>query len=191
MFGLRDEAEGITFEPVESPLEQAERWVSWAASAAHDTASSWSGNSDNTRYNLNQFWSLKSEHYDEDPQAWDELDLRAHKAWAALAELGMVKDNPPAQKRYQDEAQTAYAGAIAAAERLGKPTDVLRINAGGSGEWFSTVKSLGNSIDDRMSVAVMDRVDQLLDEAASLLGVPLWAWGLGAIGIAWILWGRK
>jgi hypothetical protein len=103
----------------------------------------------------------------------------------------MVKDNPPAQKKYQDEAQTAYAGAIAAAERLGKSTAVLQLNAGGSSEWYGTVKSLGNTIDDRMTVAVMDRVDQLLDDAASLLGVPLWAWGLGAVGIAWILWGRK
>lgn len=191
MNGLHDEAEGITFENVVPPVEQAARFVQWAETGAGSGGNglSWSDRSGDVRYNLAQFWSLKNEFYNEDPATWERLDLRAHKAWAALAELGMVADNPPAQARYQQEAQQAYRGAIAAAGRLGQSTQALELNAGQSSEFYGQAQRAG--IDDTMRAALEDRVKELVDDAASLLGLPVWAWGVGALGLAWLLWGRK
>jgi hypothetical protein len=175
------------------PLTTGGQFVQWAETGAGSAGNSmsWDDRSAQVRYNLNQFWSLKNANYNDDPNAWDKLDLRAHKAWAALAELGMVSDNPPAQAKYQSEAQQAYLGAIAASERLGKDTTVLQMNAGNSENWYGEVKSLGNSIDDRLTVALKDRVNVLLDEANSILGLPLWAWGIGAAAVLWLLYGRR
>lgn len=188
---LRDEAEGITFENVISPLEQAATFVQWAEYGAGSggNGSAWSGRSQDVKYNLGQFWNLKNQFYAEDPEAWDKLDLRAHKAWAALSELGMIADNPPAQAKYIGEAQQAYAGAIAAANRLGKSTTALELNAGRSVEFYDQAHRAG--IDDSMRAAVEDRVRDLVEDAGSLFDIPMWAWALGAVSVAWILWGRK
>jgi len=191
MRGLHDEAEGITFENVLSPLEQAERFVQWAEAGAGSRGNGlpWSDRSGDVRYNLGQFWSLKGQAYGEDPAAWDRLDLRAHKAWAALAELGMIADNPPAQARYQQEAQQAYAGAIAIAGRLNQSTAALLQNAGRSSEFYGQAQRGG--IDDTMTAAVRDRVNELVDEASQLLGIPTWAWAVGGVGLAYLLWVRR
>jgi hypothetical protein len=189
MRGLGDEAEGIQYEPVISPLEDAGRWVQWAETSSTASTLDWSGNSDNTRYNLSQFWTLKRDHYDEDPEAWDRLDLRAMKAWAALAEMGMVKDNPPANPKYQQEAQQAYAGAIAAAQRLGVSTSSLEHNQTNSAAWYQQAQ--GKGIDDTMKAAVTDRVNELLADVNGLLGLPMWAWVVGGVGLLWLLYGRK
>lgn len=190
-YRLADEGQGATWENVVPPIERAQEFVGWAETGAGSAGGGrpWSDRSAEVRWNLNQFWSLKAENYQENPAAWDLLDHRAHRAWAALAELGMIADNPPAQERYQREAQQAYAGAISAAERAGKDTTSLRLNSQHSGEFFSQAKAAG--IDDSMRKALEDRVSELVNDAASLLGVPLWAWGLGAVGLAWVLWGRK
>jgi len=186
---LADEAEGIYYEPVVTPLEDASRWVQWAETSATASSLDWDRNSQDTRYNLNQFWTLKRDHYNEDPTAWDRLDLRAFKAWAALAELGMVKDNPPAKPQYQTEAQQAYAGAIATAQRLGVSTSALEHNAAFSGDWFREAQTKG--IDDSMKAAVTDRVNELLEEVNGILGLPIWVWVAGGAGLLWLLYGRK
>ena len=191
MFGLRDEGQGATWENIVPPIERAAEFVGWAETGAGSAGGgrSWSERSNEVRWNLGQFWSLKAESYHEDPAAWDALDHRAHRAWAALAELGMIADNPPAQEKYAQEAQEAYSGAIAAAQRIGKETTSLSLNSQRSREFFGLAKTAG--IDDSMKKALEDRVSELVNDAASLLGVPLWAWGLGAVGLAWVLWGRK
>jgi hypothetical protein len=188
---LADEAEGIVFDPVTSPLDDAERWVQWAETAASSSALSWAGNSDNTRYNLGQFWALKAANYNDDPTAWDRLDLRAMKAWAALAELGTIKDNPPAQTRYKDEARQAYAGAQAVADRLGISPGLYVKRAAESETYFAQIKASGSALDSRLSVAITDRATALLDEAGGLLGQPAWVWAVGGLALAWLLWGRK
>lgn len=191
MFGLSDEGQGATWENVIPAIERAEQFVQWAETGAGSAGGgrSWSDRSAEVRYNLAQFWILKGESYGDDPAAWDALDHRAHRAWAALAELGMIADNPPAQQKYANEAQEAYTGAIAAAERIGKDTTALRLNSQHSAEFFGQAKAAG--IDDTMRKALEDRVSELVDDAASLLGIPLWAWGIGAVGLAWLAWGRK
>jgi len=189
MFRLADEAEGLQFEPSESPLEAAARWVQWAEASATTNTQDWGTKNQNTRYNLGQFWILKGDHYAEDPAAWDRLDLRAHKAWAAISELGMVADNPPAQKKYQDEAQQAYAGAKSIAARLGQSTSTLDRNSQSSSAWYAEAQTHG--VDDRLSVALADRANELLEEANAIFGIPLWVWGIGAVAVLYLLYGRK
>jgi hypothetical protein len=187
---LRDEyqtAEGIQFEDVLPVLAQAERWIQWAESAATSSRLSYSDQSGNARYNLNQFWTLKRDHYNEDPTAWDLLDLRASRTWAILAELGMIKDNPIGQDRYLQEAQQAYAAGATIADRLGKTStaEMMRRSAGQSASLFAESKN--PALDDSWKTAVSNRVDELEADAAAIMGVPLWAWGLAAAALAYLL----
>lgn len=189
-YRLADEAEGVTFEQA-FPLEDGERWVQWAETSASSSVLDWSSNAANTQYNLQQFWALKAAHYAEDPLAWDKLDIRAMSAWAALAELGIIKDNPPAQQTYIDQAAQAYRGAQAASDRLGIHPGLYVKRAAESGAYFEQIKASGSALDSRLSVAVEDRAKALLNQAGALLGLPLWAWGVGAVGLLWLLYGRK
>lgn len=185
--------DGTVYENVIPALEQAEKWLEWAHKTAIDLEVSWSDNSSNTRYNLNQFWALKSEHYAEDANAWDELDVIAHGIWASLAEMGMVRDNPPAQQKYRDEAQQAYAGRKAAMQRVGRDTTVTDANAKASADWFAQAQSQG--VDDRLSVAVKNRATELLNDTRSALnaiaGIPMWAYAVAGLGLIWLIFGRK
>jgi hypothetical protein len=189
MRGLSDEAEGIQFDPVVSPLEDAAHWVQWAESGVTSNSIGWAQKNSDVRYNLGQFWAAKNERYQDAPTGWDQLDYRAHKAWAALAELGMVADNPPAQARYHDEAQKAYAGAMAAADRLGLDSSGLQKNAQAAGVWFQTAQK--NGVDDSMRAAVQQRADELMQDVNTLLGLPWWAWAAGGLALVWLLYGRK
>ena len=190
---LRDDiqtAEGITYEDVREPLERGEQFVQWAETGAGTAgnALSWGDRSGQVRYNLSQFWSLKGDHYSEDEEAWDKLDLRAHRAWAWLAEMGMVADNPPAQAKYQTEAQQAYAKAAEIAERLDLNSEIYRMNAKHSADFYAQAQRGG--VDDRMVTAFKDRISTLVDTASSLLGIPWWAWALGGVALLWTLKGR-
>lgn len=184
---LRDEAEGITFEPVNSPLDDARKWVDWAEASASATASSWASNSDDTRWNLSAFWQLKNANYEADPYAWDQLDLRAHRAWAALAELGTIKDDPPAQPKYAEEARKAYAGAQAIADRLGVTPGLYDRRAAESAAYQEQIRQAGSNLDGRLAVAMTDRAKELVGTSGEFLGVPTWAWGLAAVGLVVLL----
>lgn len=177
------------FDFLESPLVDAGQWVQWAEASVTSNQIEWAQKNADTRYNLGQFWQLKKDHYQEDPIAWDRMDLRAMKAWAALAELGMVADNPPAQARYQQEAQQAYRGAIETAARIGEPVEALQRNAAAAGVWFEVAKTHG--VDDSMSAAVKQRADELVSGASFLLDIPIWAWAAGAAGLFFLIYGRK
>lgn len=181
-----NEAEGVTFENVLTPLDEGARWVQWAeaGAGAGSNGTGWSGRLSDFNWNLGQFWKLKAEHYNEDPAAWDSLDLRAHKAWAAMSELGMVADNPPAQQKYRDTAKQAYDGALAIASRLGKSTAALAANADESERFFEYAQRAG--IDDTYRKALEDRVGSLVDSAEGLLGIPLWAWIVGGAAVLWM-----
>lgn len=167
-------------------LDVGKSLVEAAWTATTSNALSWGNKSDQARSALSQFWAGKGESYSEDPLGWDRLDLSAHKAWASLAEIGMVADNPPAQQKYQDEAQRAYAGAkdLAAAVNDAISASALEKNAVNSAAWFAEAKAHG--IDDSLSAALMARVGNLIG------GIPAWAWIVGGLGILAVLFiGRR
>jgi len=173
-----------------SSLDQAREAVEgaeWAISGQN--ANAWSDKDQTARASLNLFWQIKGTSYGEDPTGFDALDVRAHKTWAAIAELAAVADNPPAQDKYRVEAQKAYAGAIAAAQRIGQSTAVLSANAAKSAQFFLEAKASG--VNDSLKAAVIGRVDELVNTANNILGIPAWAWGLGAVGLLYLLYGRR
>lgn len=187
-FGLGEdyaEAEGITYalanpDPyAETAIQAGERFVQWSE-ATMGANLGWDDKNAQTRYNLGQFWTLKSENYGTNPAAWDALDLRAHQAWASLADLGLVADNPPAQTRYANEAQEAYQKAQSIAARINPPmVQTFQNRAYQSSKWNEQAKRIG--VDDSMKAAVEKSTRDLFN--AGPFGIPLWAWALGIVGL--------
>jgi len=171
-------------------LSAGQAYVNAAWSAATSNMLAWSDKDQQARANLAAFWSLKGLNYYDDPEGWDRLDLSAHKAWAALSEIGMVADNPPAQKKYADEAQQAYAGARALAQALedDQADGALAINARGSDDWFKQAQIHG--VDDSMAAALRDRVSDLGGVIEFLGSVPWWAYAAGVVGLLYLTRGR-
>lgn len=188
-FGLGEdyaEAEGITYalanpDPyAETAIQAGERFVQWAEATMGAPTLNWSEKNAQTRYNLGQFWSLKAEHYGTDPNAWDALDLRAHQAWASLADLGLVADNPPAQTRYANEAQEAYQKAQQIAARINpRMVQTFQNRANQSINWNREAKAKG--VDSTLKAAVEKSTRDLFN--AGPFGIPLWAWALGIVGL--------
>ena len=168
-----------------NPLEEGRRWVQWAEAAATENGVGWAEKQAKTSYNLRQFWDTKALHYQSDPIAWDELDLKAHKAWAALSNVGLVMDNPPAQDRYTRDAAEATAKARVIAQRLGKIQDVALLDkrAAENQAWATYAKVYG--VDDTYKAAVMKSASDFM--AMGPFGIPWWAWIAGAAGVYLIL----
>lgn len=171
-------------------LDAGKAYVDAAWTAATSNTLGWSDKDSQARANLAAFWSLKGLNYYDDPESWDRLDLSAHKAWAALAEVGMVADNPPAQKKYSDEAQQAYAGARNLAQALedAQADAALASNAKNSADWYRQAQAHG--VDDSMVAALHDRVAQLGGIVEFLGSIPWWAYLGGALGLFLLTRGR-
>lgn len=161
--------------------EQGAKFVQWAEYAATDPVIKWATKQANTTYNLQKFWDLKSAHYEDDPNSWDELDLRAQKAWAALSNVGLVMDNPPAQDRYAKDAATATANAKEIALRLGKAKDAALLDkrAAENAVWAKYAKEHG--VDDSYKTALLQSAHDFM--SAGAFGIPWWGWALGGVAV--------
>ncbi len=172
-------------------LSEAKALVNTAWDATTSNTLRWSDKSDKARSALSAFWAGKQESYADDPQAWDRLDLSAHKAWAYLAEAGMVEDTPPAQKKYQDEAQQAYAGAKSLATVLedAQSAAALDHNATESNKWYDYAVKHG--VDDSYSAAFKERMTQLEGIASIFANIPWWVYLVAGGAALWFWKGRR
>lgn len=172
-------AEGyLTVEAAEPPMVSGERFVQWSEATVTSNALDWTTKNNQTRYNLDQFWKIKNTDYQTNPAGWDALDLRAHQAWASLADIGLAMDNPPAQPKYAAEAQQAYAEAAQIAARIAPPMiQTFQNRAGQSTRWNQEMRTKG--VDDSYKAAIVAAAKNAI--GTDFLGIPLWAWAIGAV----------
>jgi hypothetical protein len=173
-------------------VESAAKWVQWAM------VGSLAGGSKEAevRYNLNQFWQTKAAVYNTanalDRGNLERLDVMAHGIWDAL-ETGKIFSSAPDFMDYL----TAYAlggtplrsGAIQAAAAdsqaiAGQKAAAQRAAAFPGQATFSTVFTQYADQNARNLPGVVSSADSIWKQAGvNFLGVPLWAWGLGAAGL--------
>lgn len=176
---------------VPSTLESAAKWISWAQDqAAANFRKAGDDGERATRYNLTQFWNEKAARWgaasQNDRAGLEKLDSFAHAILSRLEGQLAVLANTDSPERSahlalaQDYAAKAQAHATAAGSlrMTASSVNLVKDQAALPG-WIAR-----NVPDDRYSTAFKDAASGAV---GGFLGVPLWAWGLGAAGLLLLL----
>jgi hypothetical protein len=173
--------------PVNGQVEALAQWVQWAQTSL---AAGPSENEETVRYNLNQFWTEKNFIYSTlsaDARAQvDKLDIRANGLLNAL-NAGKVYSAPPS---VVDQISAWFTGgtpdrpaAVAAAleakqaAQSAADTSARLGDTQGQTYWLNQVASADAALTDAGTMW------QESSPLSNPLGVPLWIWGVVAVGV--------
>lgn len=189
-------AEIFGIESASDAVEAAAQWVQWAQSGILAGAIE---NEASIRYNLGQFWNAKAAAYGTEDEVTDgqldRLDTFAHGLWNAL-ETAKTVASPPSYwsfwKSYigggtpdrPEAIQAATAAAVAAAgqEAAAKRT-AAQDPAFSRGMTTLAQANAANAANDLRAANGLWTQSGILP---SPLGIPLWAWAVGALGL-WLV----
>ena len=190
-------AESFGIQGASPAVEAAAQWVQWSqagmlAGAAENDAT--------IRYNLNQFWLAKNAAYGTEDAAGqaqlDRLDTYAHGFWEAL-EAGKIFSASPSYWNFwkkfwiggtpeRPEAMTAATNAAAAA--AGQEAAAQRTG----GQFGAVMTQYSRNAAAAISGEVASSNSLWKQAGVSPLGIPVWAWALGAVAlVALFVSGRK
>lgn len=181
-------AETFGIQNADAQVELAAQWVQWAQTGIMNGAAS---NETDIRWNLSQFWNQKAAIYNTEPKTQqtnlDRLDTYAHGLWNAL-ESGKIFSSSPGYWDYwkaylfggTPSNPGAYAAASAAAAASAGEVQAATATGGDFGTDFATLAQNQAAAIPGELAAAQGFWDQ---PGMSPLGVPLWAWAAGAIGL--------
>lgn len=144
---------------------------------------------------LDLFWKAKAAAWTSDPEVQRQLtlmDADAHSIWARMEDEKALQADTGSQERAQHAALSAQAWAKAAQ---------LRAQGGASPRYVQSTLNFANAAknlnttynamipDTRYSTAVKEQVGNVL--TSDFLGVPMWAWGAGALLVVVALVGSR
>ena len=171
-------------------VELCAQWVQWANTGIMNGASD---NETDIRWNLTQFWNEKAAAYSgEDQQGQqnlDRLDTYAHSIWNAL-ETGKIYSASPGYWSYwkaylfggTPSNPSAYAAASAAAAASAGEQKAAAATGGAFGANVSTLAA-GQAAALPTILAGSQGFWTQAGVLPSPLGIPLWAWAVGAVGL--------
>lgn len=172
-------------------LETAAKWVSWADDAkAKNFRTPEDEGERATRYNLAQFWAEKAARWNGASEleraALEKLDAFAHNILgrlesqlSVLSSTGSAQRDAHAKLAAEYQARAAIHAANANAFRLEKSAKNQQAEALGIAAWANRTVP-----DDRYSTAFKDAATGAV---GGWMGIPLWAWGLGAAALVALL----
>lgn len=174
-------------------VENAAKWIQWVQAGVLAGAAE---NDATIRFNLNQFWSLKQAAYPiangTDQAALDRLDTFAHGFWNALETAKIYASSPgywaywtkfwtggtPARPEALDAATAATAAAIGmqtnAAASAANPANAAFASGMTN---YAQIQAANVAMDVKNANSFWNQL------GVSPLGVPLWAWALGAVAL--------
>lgn len=170
-------------------VENAAKWVQWAQAGIMAGATD---NDATIRYNLNQFWSTKGATYATanlmDRSQLERLDTFAHGLWNAL-ETAKIYSASPTYWNYfyhtlvggfTDRPEAITAATNAAAAAAGQEQAAQRANQGAFTTGmtaYAQAQARNVAVDQQASAGMWKQ------PGINPLGIPLWAWIAGAVGL--------
>ena len=176
---------------VPASLESAAKWVSWAQDqAAANFRAAGDAGERATRYNLTQFWNEKAARWPAagplDREGLEKLDSFAHSILGRLeAQLAVLADLGSAERTAHGALATEYQ---AKAQQHAQAANALRLTRSAGNQLVDARNVVNwankNVPDDRYSTAFKDAATGAV---GGFLGVPLWAWAVGGLGLVLLL----
>ena len=183
-------------------VEDAAKWVQWAQAGIMAGAAE---NDATIRYNLNQFWTAKAAAYQTaspgDRANLDRLDVWAHGYWSAL-ETGKIYSASPNYWNFwkswwaggtpsnPDSIAAATAAAAANAGQIASAQQVAA-EAPAAGTFAAAMTALATRNTAQIPANQASAAALWTQPGINPLGVPLWAWGLGAAALIVLIAGRR
>lgn len=175
---------------VPANIEEAAKFVQWAQAASRTMQAEGDTGEQTTRYNLGEFWKLKDMAWGslspEDQAGMQKLDWIAHQEWGRLADrLQWMTNDTQARARYAAEATEAYRKAAALA-----PTNAATLAQRRVSEAAANIaQARTQAVDSSYGAALRQSAGNLIN--TPILGLPAWAWGLGALALAVVLFAPR
>ena len=167
-------------------LEEPAKWLQWADSASQGSVTPGSTAEQNTRYNLNQFWTALAsapQNTQAEKDAATRMNWWSYQIWGNLANKLQWATNDPVQR-------ATYAAEAAQAAAKGaqiQPPNIGLMNYTAAGQRnivnaaTNAIQAQTQSPDSSYTTAFKDSALNLIN--TPLLGIPSWAWGLGALAL--------
>lgn len=171
---------------VPANLEEAAKYVQWAQAASRTMQAEGDAGEQSTRYNLGEFWKLKDMSWgvlgQQDQAGLQKLDWIAHQEWGRLADrLQWLTNDPATRERYAAEAAEAYRKAATLAPAPVADLAQRRVTEAAA----NIAQARAQAVDSSYSTAFKTSAANLIN--TQILGIPAWAWGVGALAVFVIL----